>query len=130
YIGQILDVYKKGASSRYGSIEDSTTVSGLSYMSLLVYLPLSTGVAESEADAEDIEEIPTPLFSCQDRQAHLHTHAKAEHLIFHLGRDIFERSEGVHQTLLPHPAQRWNALTRPGKASKEVKKLTLKLKRS
>lgn len=42
YIGEILDVYKKGTNSRYGSIEDSSTASGLSYLSLRVYLPLGT----------------------------------------------------------------------------------------
>jgi hypothetical protein len=42
YIGEILDVYKRGANSRYGSIRNSTTASGLAYMSMRVYLTLTT----------------------------------------------------------------------------------------
>jgi hypothetical protein len=42
YIGEVLDVYKKGASSRYGSVPGATSISGLAYLSLRVYLPLTT----------------------------------------------------------------------------------------
>ncbi|KAJ7742173.1 hypothetical protein DFH07DRAFT_980597 [Mycena maculata] len=89
--------------------------------------------ASSESDSDDdrdAAEIDAPLFSCNDKAAHLHTHAKIEHLIFHLGRNIFEREDrGVHRTLTAHAATRWNMLTKPGPASKEVKKVTLKLKK-
>lgn len=40
YIGQVLDLYKQAASSRYGSVDDATSASGLSYLALRVYLPL------------------------------------------------------------------------------------------
>jgi len=40
YIGEVLDIYKQAASSRYGSVEDATTASSLSYLALRVYLPL------------------------------------------------------------------------------------------
>ena len=40
YVGEVLDIYKQAAGSRYGSIDDATTASGLSYLALRVYLPL------------------------------------------------------------------------------------------
>jgi hypothetical protein len=40
YIGEVLDMYKQAASSRYGSVDDATTASSLSYLALRVYLPL------------------------------------------------------------------------------------------
>lgn len=40
YVGEVLDIYKKGESSRYGSIPSSATLDGLSWLSLRVYLPL------------------------------------------------------------------------------------------
>ena|ERR1700728_1159561 len=38
YIGEVLDIYKQGTSSRYGSVDDAATASGLSYLALRVYL--------------------------------------------------------------------------------------------
>jgi hypothetical protein len=40
YIGQVLDLYKRGANSRYGSVELASSAQGLSWLSLRVYLPL------------------------------------------------------------------------------------------
>ena len=40
YIGEVLDIYKQAASSHYGSVDDATTASSLSYLALTVYLPL------------------------------------------------------------------------------------------
>ncbi len=40
YIGEVLDMYKQAASSCYGSVDDATTASSLSYLALRVYLPL------------------------------------------------------------------------------------------
>ncbi|KAJ7194862.1 hypothetical protein GGX14DRAFT_359779 [Mycena pura] len=134
YIGEILDVYKKGASSRYGSIEDSQTASGLSYLSLRVYLALGTGVttnatAEVEDDDRPADEIVAPLFSSHERSAHIYTHARSEHLIFHLGRDIFRDSgDGEHRTLSKHAAVRWNTLTKPGPVERTVRKVILKIR--
>ncbi|KAK6992340.1 hypothetical protein R3P38DRAFT_2496097, partial [Favolaschia claudopus] len=42
YIGEILDVIKKGANGRYGSLQSSASPSGLAFLSLKVYLPLTT----------------------------------------------------------------------------------------
>lgn len=40
YVGQVLDLYKH-VSRRHGSVDQATSTSGLSYISLRVYLPLS-----------------------------------------------------------------------------------------
>jgi hypothetical protein len=40
YIGEVLDIYKQAATSRYGSVDDATTASSLSYLAPRVYLPL------------------------------------------------------------------------------------------
>lgn len=39
FVGEVLDLYKK-VSRRHGSVDESSSVSGLSYFSLRVYLPL------------------------------------------------------------------------------------------
>lgn len=40
YIGEILDIYKKGANSKYGSLNYATTASTLSFLAVRVYLPM------------------------------------------------------------------------------------------
>ena len=40
YIGEILDIYKQATESCYGSVNEATSVSSLSYLGLCVYLPL------------------------------------------------------------------------------------------
>jgi hypothetical protein len=40
YVGEVLDIYKQAASSRYGSVDNATSASSLSYLALRVYLPL------------------------------------------------------------------------------------------
>src|ERR1700683_3978888 len=40
YVGEVLDIYKQAASSRYGSVDDATSASSLSYLALRVYLLL------------------------------------------------------------------------------------------
>ena len=42
YIGEVIDIYKKGANSRYGSVKFSITLQGLSWLSLRVYLALGS----------------------------------------------------------------------------------------
>ncbi|KAJ7737961.1 hypothetical protein B0H16DRAFT_1762009 [Mycena metata] len=151
YVGEILDVYKRGASSRYGSVRNSISTSGLAYMSLRVYLPLTsvcpsslngtfnlhsaqgpavTGDAsESEVEEDQVPETEAPLFSSRFRGVNLYTHAKIEHLLFNLGNDAFERGfSGGHRALTPHAALKWMAFTKP-KVQKEVKKLTITIRR-
>lgn len=47
YIGEVLDIYKQAASSRYGSVEEATSASGLSYLALKVYLPLQMQIVSN-----------------------------------------------------------------------------------
>jgi hypothetical protein len=91
-----------------------------------------TGLRISQANGVSNEQRKAPLFSCHDKLAHIYTHARIEHLIFHLGRDIFQRGSsggGVHQSLTVHAALRWNMLMKPGPVAKEVRKVTLKVKK-
>ncbi|KAJ7036659.1 hypothetical protein C8F04DRAFT_1181337 [Mycena alexandri] len=105
YIGEILDVYKKAGG------EDSES--------------------DDDSDEEDSADIAAPLFSCHYKNyaIRLHTHAKIDHLLFNLGPRIFEEVEAGarHRTLKSHAARCWTSLTKRGKVSKELRKVTLKL---
>ncbi|KAG2135969.1 hypothetical protein DEU56DRAFT_718786, partial [Suillus clintonianus] len=92
YIGKVLDLYRKGANSHYGSIQSMTSVSTLSFLSLRVYLPLETAAAASNADDmlyedEDVSPNAVPSFSrlpsCY--QYETHTHAPASSILYHIG---------------------------------------------
>ncbi|KAJ7079837.1 hypothetical protein C8R44DRAFT_534693, partial [Mycena epipterygia] len=115
YIGEIQDILKKGANSRYGSLRSSGSVSGLAFLSVRVYLPLGGGSdSGSESDSEDDQETgdsTVPLFSChyKGRRTRLSTHAKIDHLIFNLGPNIFEHVDaGIqHRKLKQHAALCW-----------------------
>ena len=41
YIGEVLDIYKKGASKQHCSIDTAISTIGLLYLSLCVYLPMT-----------------------------------------------------------------------------------------
>ncbi|KAJ7150792.1 hypothetical protein C8R46DRAFT_1305602 [Mycena filopes] len=138
YIGEIRDVFKKGANSRHGSCPGATSVSGLSYLSLRVYLPLTNGPAGDDSDSDDEEEsrnVAAPLFSCHHKglPIRLHTHAKAEHILFNLGpgHDVFETAQPdvQHRRLKAQAALCWISLAESGKVATEVKKITLKIPR-
>ncbi|KAJ6562797.1 hypothetical protein DFH09DRAFT_1082757 [Mycena vulgaris] len=139
YIGEILDVYKNGASSRYGSVRNPMTASSLAYISVRVYLALtaarayfgSLGEESDDEDDRDPADIDAPVFSCRHRIFQIYTHAKIDHLPFNLGSDAFERGHqaGGPRTLTAPAALRWTTFTKPGPVAREVKKLTLKLKK-
>jgi hypothetical protein len=154
YIGEIMDVFKKGANSRYGSVPGATSVSGLAYLSVRVYLKLGTSttrvsvsfsfnnlslkISQSKHEYNSDDELPVkavaaPLFSCyhDGSQIRLHTHAKVEHLLFNLGPNAFEQADLSTQTrkLKPHAAECWTTLTSRGRVNAEVEKLTLKIGR-
>ena len=38
--GELLDIYKQAAGSRYGLVDDANSASSLSFLALRVYLPL------------------------------------------------------------------------------------------
>ncbi|KAJ6623710.1 hypothetical protein B0H10DRAFT_1786047 [Mycena sp. CBHHK59/15] len=133
YVGEILDVYKKEANSRHGSMPNATSTSGLSYLSLRVYLPLIIVIFLFNPFHVPVEpeETRAPLFSCHEQNSRIHTHTKIEHLVFHLGPNVFEKADkGVHRTLTSHVAFPWTTPPTLGSVSREVKKLTLKIKPS
>ncbi|KAJ7196542.1 hypothetical protein GGX14DRAFT_375999 [Mycena pura] len=133
YIGEIRDVFKKGANSRHGSVPGATSVSGLSYLSLRVYLPL-TSESDSDSDADqDLGNAVAPLFSCNYKgsEIRLQTHAKVDHVLFNLGprHHVFENAGlGIqHRKLKSQAAKGWISLTTRGTVSTAVRKVTLKL---
>ncbi|KAJ7730942.1 hypothetical protein B0H14DRAFT_3616682 [Mycena olivaceomarginata] len=81
-------------------------------------------------DEDETGDTVAPMFSCHHRGSHirLHTHARADHLVFNLGPHIFELvlGEAQHRTLKSHAASCWSALTKKGPLSTELK-LTIKL---
>ncbi|KAJ3851678.1 hypothetical protein EV368DRAFT_83283 [Lentinula lateritia] len=93
YIGQVLDIYKKGQNSRHGSVATATDLSGLSYLSLRVFLPLGLPIDDSSENSDesgsDDEAASCPQFSCHTpgRSFHLHTHAPIANVLYHLGQD-------------------------------------------
>jgi hypothetical protein len=42
YIGEVLDLYKKAAGNRYGSVKRAGSVEELQFLSVRVYLPLTS----------------------------------------------------------------------------------------
>jgi hypothetical protein len=73
-----VDIYKQAASSRYGSVDDTTTASSLSYLALRVYLLL-------QVQSVRMEEETAPTFTGRYRGHELHTHAPINHLVYHFG---------------------------------------------
>ncbi|KAI0349019.1 hypothetical protein OH77DRAFT_1415677, partial [Trametes cingulata] len=131
FLGEVLDIYKK-ANRRHGSVEMATGISGLSYLSLRVYLPLTVVLhlftsmtAYGPEDQEDVNhEDANLLFSCRSNSVDIHTHAPAEHLLYHLGTKASSSSGQPDMLLLkPFAAARWHALTR----RKVQQKLTIRI---
>ncbi|KAF9245693.1 hypothetical protein BU15DRAFT_31095, partial [Melanogaster broomeanus] len=90
YIGEVLDIYKKGTNSRFDSSE---SLSDLMFLSLRVYLPLS-GVSLNVSDgamyeADDSED-SLPTFTKFHHTYHLHTHAPISNILYHLRSRAFD----------------------------------------
>jgi len=60
------------------------------------------------------------------RPVELHTHAVAEHVLYHIGWDAFTGNGSHNMHLTPDAAKHWNSFTKPA-AQKALTKL-LKLK--
>ncbi|KAI0676074.1 hypothetical protein C8Q78DRAFT_1075020 [Trametes maxima] len=125
YLGEVLDVYKK-ANRRHGSLDIATSSSGLSYLSIRVYLPLTVDNhagneagsltpsfgGEDEAFSDSDTEADSLAFSCRSGTVDIHTHAlAADHLLYNLG---CKAGSGPPNMLVLNPfaASRWLALTR------------------
>ncbi|KAF8188222.1 hypothetical protein K438DRAFT_1764441 [Mycena galopus ATCC 62051] len=71
YIGEVIDIFKKSSSGRYGSIELATTPSEIQALSLRVYLPLQTMFVQilnleeppddEEDDDDDLNSLVLPV---------------------------------------------------------------------
>ncbi|OSD06282.1 hypothetical protein PYCCODRAFT_1341735, partial [Trametes coccinea BRFM310] len=116
YLGEVLDLYKK-TNNRHGSLDVAATVTGLSYLSLRVYLPLSTAnLTDSDAPSDSTDKefndnvadatSLAPPFSCRNRNVDIHTHAPADQLLYHLGLNA---ASGPHHSLAlkAFAASRW-----------------------
>ncbi|KAF8178378.1 hypothetical protein K438DRAFT_2179563 [Mycena galopus ATCC 62051] len=122
YIGEVIDIFKKGSSGRYGSIELATTTSEIQALSLRVYLPLQTISLPSSDDEEDDDDdlnIPKFSFVASGAKYHLHTYAPIQTLVYHLGPKTLslvaptnsESPKGSLMGLVKHAGSRWMALS-------------------
>ncbi|TFY52598.1 hypothetical protein EVG20_g10486 [Dentipellis fragilis] len=126
YIGEVLDIYQKGSSSRYGSIESAKTTSALSFISVRAYLPLTLkqgrfiardeGEYDSDFDEKSKSTTPaalTPTFSCHHpgQMTELHAHVKVAHLVYNLGLYALAKDDYGAMRLTPNAEKRWLALT-------------------
>ncbi|KAF8178416.1 hypothetical protein K438DRAFT_1978042 [Mycena galopus ATCC 62051] len=90
YIGEVIDIFKKGSSGHYCSIELATTTSEIEALSLRVYLPLQTIIPNleepSDHEEDDDDDLNISKFSCVAIGAkyHLHTYAPIQMLVYHL----------------------------------------------
>ena len=75
-------------------------------------------------DEDEDTATETPLFSCQHGgcQTELHTHAFAEHVIYHIGWEAFTTKGSHNLHLTEDAAKHWNSLTKPA-AQKTLAKL-------
>ncbi|KAH7922299.1 hypothetical protein BV22DRAFT_667780 [Leucogyrophana mollusca] len=109
YVGEVLDLYKMG-KNRHGSVRSATSVTGLSYLSLRVYLGLGSGMDDAaeargavcgsdDEDDDDGADSAVLGFSQQFKSFELHTHAPAAQMLHHLGRKPFAQEIGAHYYL-------------------------------
>ncbi|KAH7891084.1 hypothetical protein F5I97DRAFT_128655 [Phlebopus sp. FC_14] len=123
YIGEVLDIYKKGANSRYGSVDSADSLSDVAFLSLHVYLSLSSENSDETVYEDDDPEDSLPRFSMRYHSYHLHTHAPVHHALYHLGQTAFQGSDQRALQLTPEAGKHWRALTQP-----TVKQKLLKLR--
>ncbi|KAJ3502810.1 hypothetical protein NLJ89_g8719 [Agrocybe chaxingu] len=120
YIGEVLDIYKRGTSGRYGSVTTASSIQGLAWLSLRVYLPLAMTInpngENAEDDDNDDDEVgqPTPDFICTigNHKFHLHTHAAIGQLIYHLGKGALTGDKPLRKSLVSWVAGHWHAVQR------------------
>ncbi|KAH7906443.1 hypothetical protein BJ138DRAFT_1094126 [Hygrophoropsis aurantiaca] len=114
YIGEVLDIYKKGTSSRYRSVPAAPSVTDLrSSLSLRVYLPMKANNSQISFsfDFDDNTHTTTPPFTSCEHKFDIHTHAPIEHLVFNLGKKALNGDKTGPCTLSVEAAICWNSLT-------------------
>ncbi|KAF9236407.1 hypothetical protein BU15DRAFT_76980 [Melanogaster broomeanus] len=115
YIGEVLDIYKKGTNNHYGSIDSSECLSNLSFLSLLVYLPLSgetTGLDSAIYEDDDYED-SRPTFTKFHHSYHLHMHAPISNILYHVGKRALIGSNPRALRLTAEATKHWVSLMRP-----------------
>jgi hypothetical protein len=117
YIREVLDIYKLGTSSRYGSVDDTCTASGLSYLALRVYLPLMVSLVRMWTVCLRV--------SYPNSDSYFRTTA-IKHLLYHLGPAAFVGDNCANLTLTAINAGLWLSLTQKA-ASEALKKLRIKI---
>ncbi|KAG6874837.1 hypothetical protein C0992_006337 [Termitomyces sp. T32_za158] len=125
YIGEILDMYKKTASGRYGSVANIGSATSLQAISVRVYLPLTM------ATTCDDEEDEAPIFSCSHGQFHLHMYAPIDSLLYRLGAHVFQSLGQGSQlkarfALKEEANAHWLSLTRY-KVARKLPKLSIRI---
>ncbi|KDQ56779.1 hypothetical protein JAAARDRAFT_207846 [Jaapia argillacea MUCL 33604] len=124
YIGEVLDIYKKGSSSRHGSILSASTMAGLSYLSVRVFVPLlshptcgpnSDGQDSDDSGLSDDSATLTPNFTCRHQGVDLHTHVFVQDVLYHLGTGALTPANGQRGQMILSAvaASRWHSLTKP-----------------
>ncbi|KAJ7573932.1 hypothetical protein C8J56DRAFT_1173218 [Mycena floridula] len=93
----------------HGSVETAASIAGLSYLSLLVYLPVGAEADDSDQEQDDDE----PQFSCEtgSQKSQIHTHAPIDNLLYHLGPVAFQKTTSSFKSLIPYADLQWKALT-------------------
>ena len=131
YIGEVLDIYAKGSSSRYGSVLTADGISGLSAFSLQVYQLIEMAQHFFTVDLrsftdrcyiQDDNNVPAPHFAGRYKQKFsLYTCAPISHCLRHVRPTAF--ADGSRDIPLTDVnSAHWQALTAP-----DVKgKLTIK----
>ena len=97
YIGEVLDIYKKGTSSRYGSVDDASTAAGLSYLALRVYLPLKMSLVCGQLVLRLVEY--SNGYSCFRMTAIRTTNQKMRRLLF------FQVDTAILNCIPMHPSR-------------------------
>ncbi|KAF9034576.1 hypothetical protein BJ165DRAFT_1534007 [Panaeolus papilionaceus] len=112
YIGHVLDLYKKGDNSRYGSISEASNIKDIAWLSLRVYLPIQNGNNSDDDDMMDEPDSSLLDFSCgyKTYKCHLHTHAPSDHIVYNLGSSVFEFHDGniLRARLSQAAGKHWN----------------------
>ncbi|PPQ87597.1 hypothetical protein CVT24_011811 [Panaeolus cyanescens] len=109
YIGQVLDLYKTGDNSRYGSISEASNIKDIAWLSLRVYLPIQNGGNSDDEDMIDEPDSSLLDFSCgyKSYKCHLHTQAPSDHILYNLGGSVFEFRDGtILRARLQQPASK------------------------
>ena len=151
YVGEVLDIYKQAAGSRYGSVDEAISASSVSYLGLRVYLPLQMQLVSNAPSSLPYHRPllltgPTDrpgkilMMRCHPMKArHLcfqagiaimtcTPHAPINQLMYHLGPRALIGDNHTHLTLTPVHGATWLEFTQRF-AKEALKKMKMKISR-